>query len=345
MHNPLRAIVLVISLLGLGFGSSASVLTIDGNQILQDGEPVKLVGLRCSNALISDQTTEELIDALDLYKSYGLNTVSVFLMGSRFGDVKGYHPDGSMDPVYLARLERILEATESRNMIMIVGCLYWSVSRAKEDLIHWKQEDANMAIAATARWLGKKGYRHVILDPDNEGMAGREMKWETEPMVKTAQAANPKLLVANNTHKDSPSADLNMHFGPRDPAKPYLDSESTPKKAPVSNYWGKYSKEAYMADNAYHNYSRIGRYTEEMKQNQYELTRDLIENFNGILFASTWLQCGARQGVNGPFADPGGRSEMGSSDNLTDSWNKNIDELHPDAGVLWWLEFVKGLAH
>ncbi|MEX0320607.1 MAG: hypothetical protein AB3N63_00460 [Puniceicoccaceae bacterium] len=319
----------------------ANVVSVHGDQILQDGKPVNLIGLRCSNALISDVTTLDLIRALDLYQSYGLNTVSVFVMGSRFGDVKGYLPDGSMDPVYRKRFERILKETDERGMILIVGCLYWSTSLAKEELMHWMQADADKAIAGTAQWLGDLGYRHIILDPDNEGMAGREMEWNTDSMIRAAKTANPKLVVANNTRQTAPSADLNMHFGPKEAGKPWLDSECTPKDAPVSNYWGKFSKESHQADPAFYNYSRIGRYTEEMKRSQFALTREYIDNYNGILLASTWLQCSPKQRVFGPFVDPGGRSDLGSGSDLSAQWNQRIDRLHPDAGILWWLEFIK----
>lgn len=201
MRKSLRLVAPIGLLLTSVLSVSGNVLSIKGDQILQDGTPVQLIGLRCSNALISDKSTDELIRALEQYQDYGLNAVSVFVMGSRFGDVKGYLPDGSMDPVYKKRLERILNATQSRDMITIVGCLYWSTSRAKEDLSGWIQKDADKAIAITAKWLGQKGFKHVILDPDNEGMAGREMKWETESMILAAKAANPDLVVANNTRK------------------------------------------------------------------------------------------------------------------------------------------------
>jgi hypothetical protein len=333
------AVVLILLCASLTF---AGHLTTQGDQLLYEGEPVKLIGLRCSNALISDQTTDDLIGALDLYQSYGLNTVSVFVMGSRFGDVKGYLPDTSMDPVYLGRLERILNATQSRDMMMVVGCLYWSVSKAKEELSEWTQDDANRAIAGTARWLADKDYKNVILDPDNEGMAGREMNWETEPMIQAAHKANPTLLVANNTKMKAPGADLNMHFGPKVQGKPWLNSESTPPgKTSVGAYWGRFSKENHNHDASFYNYSRIGRYTEEMKQSQIKTTRDLIDNHSGILLASTWLQCSSEEGIGGPFVLPGGLSKMGSNEDIQAVWNQHIDQLHPDAGIRWWLEFVK----
>ena len=40
-------------------------VTVSGSQILLNGRPVKIIGLRCSNALVSDATTDDLIAALD----------------------------------------------------------------------------------------------------------------------------------------------------------------------------------------------------------------------------------------------------------------------------------------
>ena len=317
-----------------------TTLKIDGDQILLNSEPCKVLGLRCSNALIGDRTTNDLIVGLDLYRSYGVNTVSVFIMGSRFGDVKGYLPDGSLNPVYRDRLERILSATDKRGMICVVGCLYWSTSKAKEDLSDWTQADANNALANTARWLGEKGFRHVILDPDNEGMAVRANQWKVEPLINAAKMANPDLVVANNTRQDPPNEDLNMHFAKPESGKPWFDSEATPKNAP-GNYWGRFSKESHQATDTFYNYSRIGRYTVEMKQDQLKQTKEGIEQFNGHILASTWLQCGPEEKVNGPFTKPGGRSNLGSGKNEGAAWNTDIDTIDPDAGILWWLEFVK----
>jgi len=315
-------------------------LTVRGDEIMLNGQTIKVIGLRCSNALISDTTTNDLIGALDLYRSYGVNTVSVFLMGSRFGDVKGYRPDSSFNPIYRDRLERILRATDERGMVTIVGCLYWSTSKAKEDLSAWTQTEANRAVSNTARWLGEKGFAHVILDPDNEGMAVRAMDWKVESLIAAAKTANPNLVVANNTKQDPPNEDLNMHFGEPEKGKPWLDSEATPANAP-GGYWGRFSKQTHQADKAYYNYSRIGRYTAEMKADQLRQTRDELERFNGYVLASTWLQCGPAQGVGGPFTQPGGRSNLGSATDEPAAWNTDIDTIDPEAGILWWLEFLR----
>ncbi len=88
----------------------------DGKTWLND-RPFLAIGLRLSNALVNDEASDSLIANLDLYKGYGVNSFSVFLQGSRFGDVKGYREDASLDPTYAARLGRIIDAADERAMI------------------------------------------------------------------------------------------------------------------------------------------------------------------------------------------------------------------------------------
>jgi hypothetical protein len=310
---------------------------IRGEKVTLNGEPFKILGLRCSNALVSDESTQALIDHLDEYRAHGVNTVSVYFMGSRFGDVKGYRPDGSLDPSYAGRMGRIIEAADERGMVVLVGCLYWGTSKAKAELVPaWEQADANRAVANTVRWLSENDYRNVFADPDNEGMATRATGWNLEQLIEAAHAVEPEILVASNSHAETPdNADLPVHPSAPAEGKPWLDTEATVARAPGDPYWGDYSKQTHRAtDGNYHNYSRIGRYTEGMKQEQRRRTREEVEKYNGHVLASTWLQCGPAEGVDGPFADPGGYSEDIAVD-------EDIDALHPDAGVRWWLEFVR----
>lgn len=314
----------------------AAEVSIHGEEILLDGQPTKVIGLRCSNSVMSEQTTDELIASLDDMRAYGLNTVSVFLMGSRFGDVAGYRPDGSMEPAIQNRLARVLDETARREMICIVGCLYWSTSRAKASLQHWSEADAARAIVGTAKWLAERGDRHVILDVDNEGMAARAEGWSTTRMIAAAHAAAPQLLVAANIKGPADGEDLNIHHSPYEPGKPWFDSEASPK-AP-GGYWGRFSKQTHQADPSYENYSRIGRYTKEMKADQLQQTRKELEQFAGYVFTSTWLQCAPHEDVGGPFVHFGGRSDLGTDKDPNAAWNQDIDTLHADAGILWWLE-------
>jgi len=309
--------------------SSRYVLDLEGNRILINQRPIKIIGLRCSNALISDAKTDMLIDNLDAFKPYGVNTVSVYFMGSRFGDVKGYNPDATLNPTYTARMARILEAADARGMIVLVGCLYWSTSRAKEGLGGWTQADANHAIASTVRWLQSGDYRNVLVDPDNEGMAHDATGWSIAQMIDAGHAADLDCLIAyNDSDPPPPNADLLIHHSPKAPGKPWVQTEGAPGKT-TGGYWGSYSKL-----DGYYNYIRIGCYTQAMKQSQWTQTQEDIETHNGYVLASTWLQCAPHEGIGGPFMRPGGTADNPAID-------ADVKALQPEAGVRWWLESVR----
>ena len=290
------------------------VLGTRGEQTVLNGVPILVKGLRCSNALISEAATQELLDHLDTFASYGVNTVSVFFMGSRFGDVKGYRADGTLEPVYATRMGRIIEAADARGMVVLVGCLYWGNSKAKHE--SWTQTEANAAVANTVAWLKEHGYRNVFVDIDNEGMAKRAKGFDNRQMVQAGKAVDPSCVIATNFHgPPPPEADLGLHFATPVPAKPYIQSEATPGNAP-GGYWGTYSKRE-----GYYNYINIGLYTDAMKADQKADTRAHFERGQGYMLASTWLQCVAPYGPN---HHPGG------------------DGIEDDPGIKWWLEFLRG---
>lgn len=54
-----------------------------------------------------------------------MNPVSVFVMSSRFGDVKGDQANGKLNPVYRDRLAGILKATAKRKFAF--RCLLFAV--------------------------------------------------------------------------------------------------------------------------------------------------------------------------------------------------------------------------
>lgn len=305
------------------------VFSVKGNKVYLNGKEFKVIGLRCSNALVSDADVKELTENLDVFKSYGVNTISVFFMGSRFGDVKGYRPDASLDPVYAERMARVIEQADKRGMVVLVGCLYWSNSRAKENLVQWKQANAEEAVANTIRWLKEHNFRNVFIDPDNEGMASREAGWSIKKMIDAAHQVDASYVIGYN-NKDAPpdNADILLHHSPKDGVRAYIESEGSPTEMP-GGYWGSFSK-----SEGYYNYIRIGRYTEKMKKSQIDTARDHITNHAGYMLASTWIQCAPHEGIGGPFMNPGGRAE-------NPDINDSIKELQSDAGILWWLQWVK----
>lgn len=242
----------------ISLASSIAVnkVSVSGKKILLNNKEVKILGLRCSNALLSDQAVKMLIRNLPVFQSYGINTISVFFMGSRFGDIAGYKPDCSLDEIVAGRMEQIIDAANGHGMIVIVGCLYWGTSAANSALSGWGQDEADRAISNTVVWLRDNHFHNVIVDADNEGMS----HWSIESMAIAGHRADPSAVIANNGAAGSLSCDLNIHYGPKDPEKPYFDSESTPNNTP-GGYWSSFSKTS-----GYYNYIRIGCYTEDMKK-------------------------------------------------------------------------------
>ena len=302
-------LLVALSILLPSSGRAGShVFGVRGDQVLLNGEPFKVIGLRCSNALISEQTTRDLIGRLPHYREHGVNTVSVFFMGSRFGDVKGYRPDASLDPVYAARMGRIIEAADNLGMVVLVGCLYWSDSRAKEDLVDtWKQEHANRAVANTVRWLRENNYRNVFVDPDNEGMAHDATGWSIAGMIDAGHAVDPRIMIAYNDSDPPARQRRSLH-----PPQPEGEGQAVARQRGHSEertrrLLGKLQQgdPAEKTNGAFYNYSRIGRYTKKMKAGQLRRTEEEIRKFNGYMLASTWLQCPPTEGVGGPFAGAG----------------------------------------
>jgi gamma-glutamyltranspeptidase/glutathione hydrolase len=311
-HFPL-ALFVVTLLFAAPLQAGRYVFTVDGTKTLLNGQEILVKGLRCSNALISDESVAELIGNLDTFASYGINTVSVYFMGSRFGDVKGYNEDGSLNPVYAARMGRIIDAADDRGMIVLVGCLYWGNSKGKWD--NWTQAQANAAVANTVRWLKEHDYRNVFVDVDNEGMARSAKGFDNRLMVVAGKKADPACVIATNFKGDPPpEADLAIHHSGKAPGKPYIETEATPANAP-GGYWGSYSKK-----DGYYNYINIGLYSEEMKAIQKAATTEHFRNGWGYMCASTWLQCVAPYGPNNA---PGG------------------DGSEKSPGVKWWLEYIR----
>lgn len=326
------------AVLSLGILSSsplyAGLHTVDvsGSTLRINNQPFKVIGLRCSNALVSELSKDLLIDNLPVFRDYGINTVSVFMMGSRFGDVKGYMPDSSLNPVYSDRMAEIIEAADSHGMIVLVGCLYWGTSEAKADLQSWDQDYANAAVANTVSWLKNAGYRNVIMDPDNEGMANAKKGWSISQMISAGKAVDSGLVIGyNDTAPPPANADILLHFSPRDKVRPYVESEGSADGSGPENYWGPFSRES-----GYGNYIRIGRYTEDMKKYHFSKTDALISSEAGYMLASTWLQCGPNEGIGGPFMTAGGSASNDSN------WNEEpVKGILPDAGVKWWLDYIK----
>ena len=294
--------------------------SVDRTRTYLNGRELLAVGLRCSNALWDDASTEQLIANLDIYRSYGVNTVSVFLMGNRFSDTRGYREEGTLSPQHASRLNSVIGAADALGMVVLVGCLYWGTTSAKWK--SWRQADANRAIESTVLWLRERDHRNVFIDVDNEGMGRANKGFDTREMILVGKSVDSSYLFASNYIGEPPDvADLSIHFADRIPEKPYIETEGVPHNAP-GGYWQDYSKAAdsnnkYRYGHQHYNYRNVGVYSEEMKRDQIEQTLNHLDGGMGYLMASTWLQ------ATPPNHDVGGN---GSAD---------------DPGIRWWLEALR----
>jgi hypothetical protein len=303
-----RILILFGTLLISILTSAQNVFTVNGNKTYLNDKGFQPIGLRCANALISDKSVNELINYLDEYKTYGLNTISVYYMGSRCSNVYGFNLDGTIDKFFQTRMEKIVEACDKRNMVVLVGILYWGGGETGTHYKSWTQAEVNSAMRNTVKWLLAKNYKNVFIDPDNEGMAEIAMHFNIDEMIREGKKIAPAIPIAYNGTGNLPScADLTIHFGAKTQHLPYIETEGTP-----GQYWGDYSKEKGLNE-----YINVGIYSKGKKEQQLNDTKDLLDKGYGYLFASTWLQ------------------------NIPPNYNPGGDGSPCNPGIKWWCDFIK----
>ena len=142
---------------------AAATLTISGKQFLLDGKKFDMWGVRTASASQDEALTRQLIANLDEYRKYGVNTVSVYYMGSRGGFSDPFSADGaSIDRAHQRRMVRIIEECDRRGMAVIVGIFYQRSNEPK--LRDW--EGARRAVRTVTRSL--KPFRNLIINVANE---------------------------------------------------------------------------------------------------------------------------------------------------------------------------------
>ena len=171
------------------------------------------------------------------------------------------------------------------------------------------------------------------MDLDNEHMAQDNAVCNDVALIAAVKAADTfstgKIMIASQSATIPTQADFDIHFGTKEAGKPYIETEGVDANPP---YWTTYSKDASFPDN----YIRIGLYTAAMKTTLKNNATNGVSTNNGWFTASTWIQAGPGAGIGGPFQTPGGYS------NYTDAEvNANFTVVKPDAGIRWYLEWLK----
>jgi hypothetical protein len=133
-----------------------------------------------------ERNTREFLAAMPEWRRHGLLSFTINLQG---GSPQGYsqkqpwhnsgfHPDGTLRPDYLARLERILDRADSLGLVPIVGYFYFGQDQRLDG-----DGAVRRAVQETTTWLLGKGYANVLVEIANEC----DNRAYEQPLIQTAR--------------------------------------------------------------------------------------------------------------------------------------------------------------
>ena len=119
----------------------------------------------------AERNTREFVAAMPEWRRRGLLAFTLNLQGgspegyskAQPWDNSAFEADGSLRADYAARLERILEEADRQGMAVILGLFYFGQDQRLRD-----EAAVVRALDATVSWVLTRGYRHVLLEIDNE---------------------------------------------------------------------------------------------------------------------------------------------------------------------------------
>lgn len=118
-----------------------------------------------------DRNTNEFVDAMDDWNSYGLNSFTINLQGGSpvgYGNQKNwlnsaFFEDGRLRPEFMGRLQRIIDKADDLNMVVILGLFYFGQDQNLRD-----EQAIKNGVRNAIEWLFDKGYRNVLIEVNNE---------------------------------------------------------------------------------------------------------------------------------------------------------------------------------
>lgn len=191
------------------------------------GQPVRLWGLRCNNALLNPAVTERLCNNLDNMAAHGINLVSVALQGTNggFPDVdagpNGFTSDGKLIPAFGRRLERVIRECDRRGMVVLVVLMM-----PRKDQLLRDEAAVQRAVESVASFLEQRRLRNVMVNLfqefDHPTRIDHEVFREPDGAAKKARLAAwwkakaPRIEVGlvpnhqNGSAVDFPGCDIQM---------------------------------------------------------------------------------------------------------------------------------------
>ena len=118
-----------------------------------------------------ERNVREFLAALPVYRAHGLLAVTVNFQGGNprgYGkqqpwDNNGFTSEGELKPDYLDRMRRVLDRTAELGMAVILGVFYFGQDERLKD-----EAAVVRALDNTVTWVLESGYRHVLLEVNNE---------------------------------------------------------------------------------------------------------------------------------------------------------------------------------
>jgi hypothetical protein len=119
----------------------------------------------------AERNVQEFLEMLPLYRAHGVLALTVNFQG---GSPEGYSreqpwennaftPQGEIKPAYLARMQRVLDRMDELGMAAILGVFYFGQDERLND-----EQAVVAALDNVVRWVMGRGYRHVLLEVNNE---------------------------------------------------------------------------------------------------------------------------------------------------------------------------------
>lgn len=213
----LKSAYLTFLLLLVAMQLNGQALSIRGNQFYVADQPFSMWGLRVASASQSNENTEKLLAALPDYKSYGVNSVSVYMQGSSGGYADPFRQGGkAIEEAHLNRLLRIVEACQEHEMVVIVG-IFYQRTLASDSLCQLNsKKDIFRAVKTLTQAL--KPYPNVIINIANEQNSFFYKRYEpfnfNDPdniiqLCKQVKKWDPDRIVGGGGYQDS----LNILIG------------------------------------------------------------------------------------------------------------------------------------
>ena len=117
------------------------------------------------------RNTDEFITAMPTWRAHGLLAFTINFQG---GSPEGYsreqpwinsafRPDGSPEPAYFARMQRIIERADELGMAVILGYFYFGQDQRLTD-----EAAVLRAVDHATQWVLDHGWRNVLIEVNNE---------------------------------------------------------------------------------------------------------------------------------------------------------------------------------